>query len=464
TPIRREVRRFWLRRQGYLVDHNGAAIPEIKGESRFSRFNQGYQLSTQASLTAGNGPCLIWNGTRPEIILTQPEHVKEFYSRKAKEHLKPTNACMGHYFGRVMGQCAGVVNDDLWRSIRTVFDPHFSHQCAKAFLDPMRRELSRWRDQLPAVPGRADFVVEALEACRILPFKIIALSLYRDVLTDEMFDELLQLNVVHDKVLLTTWFGRRERSSFYNMLPTMAKNNMGTFEVEWEAYNLKVVRIATEKCIACPVKDMYEQVKAGTIGTANWLHTIDEILFANLDTELREEVLAQRQEANGSATSSDDVYERYLQRSDTLLEYTCMESTRLCPTVWFTLPEYATEDLWIGGYHIKAGTCFIIDWARLNTESPVYFPPPAFRDLSPLDYRWSMLRFGFGARKCIGKNFVVLIMKGFLLKVIAEYRLEIDGPSPTSGGWGATNVELRDDRFTVMPRQNVRFYSLAGQM
>jgi len=93
---------------------------------------------------------------------------------------------MGHYFGRVMGQCAGAVNGELWRSIRAVFDPHFSHQCAKAFLEPMRAELSRWRGQLPAVPGRPDFVVEALEACRILPFKIIALSLYRDVLTDEV--------------------------------------------------------------------------------------------------------------------------------------------------------------------------------------------------------------------------------------------------------------------------------------
>ncbi|KAK8040199.1 cytochrome P450 [Apiospora rasikravindrae] len=146
-----------------------------------------------------------------------------------------------------------------------------------------------------------------------------------------------------------------------------------------------------------------------------------------------------------------------------------MKSTRLCPAVWFTLPEYATEDLWIGGYHIKAGTCCVIDWARLNTESPVWkssssekgerhhypgktFRLQRFRDLSPFDYRWSMLRFGFGARKCIGRNFAVLMMKGFLLEVLAEYRLEIDGPPPTSGGWGATKVELRDNRFTVIPQ------------
>ncbi|KAK8040201.1 Cytochrome P450 [Apiospora rasikravindrae] len=71
----------WLRRQGNLVGHNGTVIPEIQGESRFSRFNQG--------LAARNSPCLVWNGDRPDIILTQPEHVKEFCSRKAKsKHLR----------------------------------------------------------------------------------------------------------------------------------------------------------------------------------------------------------------------------------------------------------------------------------------------------------------------------------------------------------------------------------------
>ncbi|KAK8040200.1 cytochrome P450 [Apiospora rasikravindrae] len=207
-----------------------------------------------------------------------------------------------------MGQCAGAVNGDLWRSIRTVFDPHFSHQCAKVFLDPMRRELSRWRAQLPAVPGRADFVVEALETCRSLPFKIIALSLYSGVLTDKKFDELLQLNVVHDKVLLTTWFGRRERSSFDNMLPTMTKKNMDTFEAEWEAYNLKVARIATKILFAN--LDVTSAILAFLL--------INLAMNPDVQTELREEVLAQHREANSSrtngdgSTESEDVYERNL--------------------------------------------------------------------------------------------------------------------------------------------------------
>ena len=74
--------------------------------------------------------------------------------------------------------------------------------------------------------------------------------------------------------------------------------------------------------------------------TLKFLHTIDEILFANIDvtssvlafllvnlarntaaqTRLRAEILA-------NATSP----EAYVQKTDTLLEHTCMESIRLCP-------------------------------------------------------------------------------------------------------------------------------------
>jgi hypothetical protein len=71
-----------------------------------------------------------------------------------------------------------------------------------------------------------------------------------------------------------------------------------------------------------------------------FLHTIDEILFANIDvtssvlafllvnlarnvpaqTDLRAEIMDHHTDP-----------EAYVQNIDTLLEYTCMESVRLCP-------------------------------------------------------------------------------------------------------------------------------------
>ncbi|KAL1845185.1 hypothetical protein VTK73DRAFT_964 [Phialemonium thermophilum] len=501
TSIQRKLVKAWMRSQGYLQDAEGKAIPEVKGDSRFSRFSHGYELSRKGAAVAGTSPYLIWNGAVPEIVLTQPEHVRTFYSRSSQEHFKPVNAHMGHYFGRVMGVCAGVQNGEVWKNIRKVFDPHFSYQSATGFTRLFDAELDRWiRDLANRAGHESDFVVEATTACTVLPFKLIALACYGPAMTEEAFADLLRLNSVHERVLLTTWFGRKERSRLYNLLPTRSKKDMDAFESQWKAYNFRMMRESEAKGLPCPVREMYRDVVAGTITEANWLQTIDEILFTNLDVtsailafllinlsinqdaqaELREEILRHTRPASSSSSlssslSGDDfgAIEDYIKKSDTLLEYTCLESTRLCPAVWFTLPEYAGADLEVGGYRIKAGTSCIIDWARLNTESPLWnaekpgvgraepasgkvFDPQRFRSLSPTQYRWSMLRFGLGGRQCIGKNFASRIMKQFLVKVLTHYRVLLHGDRPVKQ-WGTINVELRDDRFTVMPKQNIRF-------
>jgi cytochrome P450 monooxygenase len=220
-----------------------------------------------------------------------------------------------------------------------------------------------------------------------------------------------------------------------------------------------------------------------------FLQTVDEILFANLDVtssilafllinlasnhtaqeELRGEILSYLPHG---LDDSPEKFEAYVQKTDTLLEYTCMESIRLCPAAWFTLPEYATTDLVINGYKIKAGTFCIIDWARLNTKSPIWTPqkqeasqmitgksfhPQRFRTMSPMQYRWSFLRFGLGGRQCLGKNFGGVIMKQFLVEVLSHYNLYMAGHRESSEKSGNIDVELQKDRFTVTPRQEVKF-------
>ncbi|KAK4041460.1 cytochrome P450 [Parachaetomium inaequale] len=490
TAVQRMLRKAWLRRHGYLQNYEGKPIPEVKGESRFSRFSHGYELSREGSKLAGDEPYIIWNGTHPEVVLTQAEHVREFYSKRSQEHFKPENANMGHYFGRVMGVCAGVQNGAVWKNIRKVFDPYFSYKSAMGFSEIFATEFKKWMDDLASQAGRkSEFVVEATTVCTVLPFKLIALACYGPAMTDK-------------RVLLTTWFGRKQRSRLFNLLPTASKKDMDTFESDWKQFNFFMMRESEAKGLPCPAREMYHDVLAGTITEANWLQTIDEILFTNLDVtsailafllinlsinqpvqqELRAEIL---ESLGASPTTVADMIdsnknplEAYIRKTDTLLEYTCIESGRLCPAVWFTLPEYAGADLDIGGYRVPAGTSCIIDWARLNTESRLWNPEPnrdlnnmeqagpevtgrvfypqRFRGMSPTTYRWSMLRFGLGGRQCIGKNFAARIMKQFLVEVLTRYRVELDGERPVKQ-WGTINVELREDRFTVMPKQNVRF-------
>jgi cytochrome P450 len=140
------------------------------------------------------------------------------------------------------------------------------------------------------------------------------------------------------------------------------------------------------------------------------------------------------------------------------------ESIRLNPAAWFSLPEYATSDMTVGGFRIPAGTPCIIDWWRLNTQSPVWnkgdvsgtsFWPQRFQQLGTQEYRWSFLRFGLGSRKCIGKNVSSVIMKTFLVAVMKQWELQTVGSAKTEG-----MVETRKDRFTVTPDQKVRFLAV----
>ena len=250
----------------------------------------------------------------------------------------------------------------------------------------------------------------------------------------------------------------------------------------------RVLIICFQHDYESPAKELYPSVLNGTITEREFLQTVDEILFANLDVtssilafllinlaaqeeaqeDLRQEIMSQIQiadEVGGEPLST------YTQKNTTMLEYTCMESIRLCPAAWFTLPEYAVNDLDVGGYRIKGKTPCIIDWNRLNTESPIWWPeksdsssqlitgksfyPRRFLAISPADYRWSLLRFGLGGRQCLGKNFGSVMMKQFLIDTLSHYKLELSGP-PREDMQGIKG-ELRKDRFTITSRQYIKF-------
>ena len=94
---------------------------------------------------------------------------------------------MGHYFGRVMGVCAGVQNGAVWKNIRKVFDPYFSYKSAMGFSEIFAAEFKKWMDDLASQAGhKSEFVVEATTVCTVLPFKLIALACYGPAMTDKV--------------------------------------------------------------------------------------------------------------------------------------------------------------------------------------------------------------------------------------------------------------------------------------
>lgn len=99
---------------------------------------------------------------------------------------------MGTYFLRSLGQCVGVQNGQRWHKSRRHLEAHFSAPEAASLIADFQKTLKLWATKLPNDPGSTAtschcFLVDSIAACRQLPFRMIAISLYGDMLTDEVW-------------------------------------------------------------------------------------------------------------------------------------------------------------------------------------------------------------------------------------------------------------------------------------
>jgi hypothetical protein len=226
-------------------------------------------MSEQGTVLAGDEPYITWNDGKPELVLSSPQHTKDFYGRDTKGlgpshcspskltdiqgHEKPPNMGFGPYFDRVLGSSVGVLNGQEWKTMRKNFDPHLSHKLAMDFRSPFSHEVADWIKHLPATGTEfrhgsltKGFIVDASAACKTLPFKLVASVLYGEALSDSVFEELVDLNTIHEKVMSKAFFGRSERSRILSMLPSGSKSLMDGFEREWRTFNLKMIQVAKD--------------------------------------------------------------------------------------------------------------------------------------------------------------------------------------------------------------------------
>ena len=86
-----------------------------------------------------------------------------------------------------------MLNGSVWNKAKEHLTPHFAHGAVMAGVPIFKAEYLRWIEQLPEDKlvsyKRSDgsgFVIDAPSACRKLPFKLVAMVLYRDMLTDKV--------------------------------------------------------------------------------------------------------------------------------------------------------------------------------------------------------------------------------------------------------------------------------------
>ncbi|KAE8408054.1 cytochrome P450 [Aspergillus pseudonomiae] len=333
--------------------------------------------------------------------------------------------------------------------MRAHFEPEFSHLASVNMTDTFAMEIEKWtlelskgRDLHQQEATLRSFHRNPTEACRYLPFRLTGLTVYGDALDAETYQDLVHLNDLHEQVMLDAFFGRFTVSKIFNILPTQSRRRLDTFKATWEKLNLDII------------------AKART-----FLETMDELLFTNIDvtstvaflliniaanqsfqSSLREEITAKQSQPSYNLGE-------YVLEKDTLLHYAAMESVRMSPALWFSLPEKTAAEKIIGGYRIPAQTPAVIDWKRLNTTPAIWgsdgerFRPERFADISPMAYRYGLLRFGIGRGRCLGKNIADMMLKMVTVAIVQRYFMTPAGKEKGT----------RQDRFTVTSEEEIEF-------
>ncbi|XWX01109.1 hypothetical protein V2A60_009134 [Cordyceps javanica] len=457
-----------------FTDAEGRKVKMLKGNTRFSRFSHGPQVSEAGRDIAGDNPFLVWNGPHQELVITQPDHLKEFCRKDAKDHTKPTNMNLGDGFGQLLGGAVGVQAGKKWTVMRSHFDPEYSRNASMNMVPLYNGEAMRWLADLAkptsssfssTPPTAGGFVRNIAEACRLLPFRLIGLVTYGEAFDHKLYQQLVDLNEIHDKLMLDAFFGKWNVSKLYNMLPTTSRRRMQEFQRTWESLNDGVIRRSNAEGLRCPAAVIYRGVEAGDMSKREFLQTVDELLFTNIDVtstavaslllNIAENPRFQdslRQEIAQMKTDPSYDVQQYIAKRDVLLHYAVLESLRMRPVLWFSLPERTAIDKEIGGYYVPSGSTVVIDWKRLNTAPVVWgddsevFRPERFIGMSTTSYRHAFLRFGFSRERCLGKNISEIILKTILIATLEGYTLK---PSKHNA--------VRKDRFTVTLDDEVEF-------
>ncbi|KAJ9293178.1 hypothetical protein DTO271G3_8122 [Paecilomyces variotii] len=449
---------------------DGRKMKILDKDTRYLRFTHGKELSQEGEQMSGPDPYLVKNKSKIELVLFSPNQVRDFFEKDARYHEKKQDANMGQYFLRSLGQCVGVQNGERWHKTRRHLEAHFSAGEAASMILEFQKALTDWATKLPgdsaATPtSPGTFLADSVAACRKLPFRMISMSLYGDMLTDEVFERLWHLNKIHEKVTAHTFFGTWENMRFYRYLPTAANRALHAYEDGWREFNLDVIGEARKSATPCRAERMFQAVERGEMTTDMFLQSLDEILFTNIDVTSAQFAYAlinigrtpnsqQRLYEEVKAIESDETkIAEFVRREDTFLHKTYLEILRNNPPVWFSLPETTAVEKRIDGFLIPAGTTVIIDTQRLNKTSPIWgedgnsFRPERWDKVTSREARYSMLGYGMGPRKCLGKNVANVIIKQFLVAVMQHFELNT--------GDGATHIKR--DRFTCMPEQVVEF-------
>ncbi|TFB01505.1 Cytochrome P450 monooxygenase roqR [Trichoderma ghanense] len=398
----------------------------------------------------------IWSGHKREVVITKPEHVQAFY-RDSHTHLKASDNNAGWLFGELLGSCVGVVSQGRWVRVRTPFEHHFIRPAAAQKCSLF---ISEARAFLRSLKNEVESVINVTDDLKYCPFFMVA-SIFFGPLTTAQRNELHSIGPLREELFRHAFSGGVNRYAFAKYLPGSALPKLRKFQGLWEGFVKKACHEARSSRESAIVS-LWEAVEHGDISKEELLQTLDESLFANLDvtahalswsvirvahhTAIQNEI---RQEVRDNYRSEQD-YEDYLRRDNTLLAACILEASRLHPILPFSNPEAAPAEKLIGGCKIPRHTDVIVDAYAINVDNPYWEKATEFNPRRHLDQkdqarRYNMWRFGFGPRQCLGKNVADIILRVIVAEMVRCYQMDIVGEG------GIDGIELQADSWIGLP-------------
>lgn len=388
----------------------------------------------------------IWSGMTPEVVVRDAKDVEAIF-KDSDKHNKAFNNNAGWLMGELLGKCLGLINGIEYHKLRDTSKHLFTHKSASTYLARIEEITEHHFNVLSTKGGLQSGTIDPVADLRLLPFWIVADIIYGDGLSAELKSELESLTTLRESLWTRMIQGGATRYSWSQYLPTKTTRDLKEFKRRWAKFNEEAYEGCKSAKGQAAIVQMYEGIESGSVEREQVLHTIDEMLFANLDVTMggiswnllflaaRQDVQEQiRQEIRQTRDSptTERTWDNYIQSSSTLLAASILESSRLKPLAAFTIPQSAPTDRVVGGFLVPAGTNFIVDTYALNISNPYWGPdgaayrPSRFLNRKPAEMRYQFWRFGFGPRQCLGKYVVDLIIRVLIAHLVENYRLDLD--------------------------------------
>ncbi|WFD01205.1 hypothetical protein MYAM1_003967, partial [Malassezia yamatoensis] len=219
---------------------------------------------------------------------------------------------------------------------------------------------------------------------------------FGEILSESSYlDELLSLIELHDEVFSNATFNTFARHRIYRLLPwTRANKSLRTYQTRWRAFCSRVVDSSKANGYSSPVLAAYSSVEDNLLTEDEWLQTWNLLWVGSNPVFCK----ALRAEIDSQYTMQDDrndlevreaIFHDYIGSSETLLNASYLETLRISPPAFFSLPELMPRDLTIGDWMIPKGFPFIVDAWALNhsvsewAEDADEFNPRRFQGLNP---------------------------------------------------------------------------------